>query len=452
MEEMKPVEFYPKIKAAPRAPKEKEYWESIPFDVRELRKNIIKFTPFKDVVPLDVPNRWGIFAYENADEGGRSFFAATYFEMFEYFKCKFDRHFYEVIEHLKPCHLYYDVEYIYKEKDYDGDDLVKQLIELSIEKLKEEFGIDDAKAVVLGTDSKKKFSRHIIIRSNKKAFKDNIHVGKFVRDNITKYQVFQDIVDQGVYTKNRCFRLIWNSKRKKKFSEQLVPIDMTNTTALTSSLEFFESTLVSNAKGLELVGYEELDSAKSNGIYNPKANPLSSIDLSSTGIDDFCLKAFAPSGFVKKSDYSESFNSILLQIGGCRYCQRIGREHKSNSIYIVVKLTSGVAVQRCYDPDCRYFESKPISIPPKMLDGLRRKWDKFYVPQDNGEQNTVSTDIERQKPVKFLSSSSDEEIDEEEIMKNLSQQNDAVSKEEKYSHILSSSTSDSEDQDSIVED
>lgn len=461
MTEIAPKSFYGAQSHLSQAQKGQLLWSSAPEYIKKLRKTINTSTLFKNVKPLDEKRPWGIFSYETTDDGKRTFFPAVYDEMFEYFCWGFDRHYYEVIEYLKPCHLYYDVEYMYAEKNLNGDEIVKNIIEVSQQRLLELFGIDDTEVILLGTDSKTKFSRHMIIKSKTKAFYDNFHVGRFVRENILVYPEFAEIVDQGVYSKNRCFRLIWNSKRKKSYEEQLIPIDGSNASALTSNAEFFKSTLISYAPNRELVGYEDMLKVSEDGhtrVTNVKEMPGSHlIELSSLeglGIEDFVLKSFDITGKISKCDYNESYNTIIFGISGCRYCRNIGREHKSNGIYIVCKLTSGVAVQRCYDPDCRFFESDPITIPEPILDKTRRKYDKMYKPKDNVvpvpediPDNHISSDSEvlpsevfkdgiavspsilksplRPKPILFeqslscLLSSSDEEIiiDEEEIPK-----------------------------------
>ena len=429
-----PSQFYTK---KPHVLRETErgklFWNTIPKKIQDLRERICKKTVFKDIVPLDTTNKWGIFASELDDDGARTFFTAEYDDLFYYFKLGFPRHFYEVIEYDKPCNLYYDVEYKYAEKTLPGDKLVEEIIDMSKQCLKTLFLVDDVNVVVLKSDSKVKFSRHIIISSKTKAFKSNFHVGKFVRDNILIYEKFQEIVDPGVYSKNRCLRLIWNSKIARGYEDKLIPLDDTNSIPQTSTPEFFASTLASNAKGLSLIGYPDIDPTKPNGIANPHVNPLGEVDVKCSDLDDFCIKAFAPTGFIKRADYNDHFNTILMTVSGCRYCQRIGREHKSNSIYIVVKLSSGVAVQKCYDPDCQGFESIPVPVPPQILDTIRRKYDKFYkgynkqpintnnnVPESGNKVIDINPNLpqpEREKPIKkefrYLSSSSSYESSDE---------------------------------------
>ncbi|KPI86883.1 hypothetical protein ABL78_4073 [Leptomonas seymouri] len=49
---------------------------------------------------------------------------------------------------------------------------------------------------------------------------------------------------------------------------------------------------------------------------------------------------------------------LTFQVSGSRYCQRIGREHKSNSVYLVVDLEKRTFVQKCFDPDCVSYRSQ----------------------------------------------------------------------------------------------
>ena len=57
---------------------------------------------------------------------------------------------------------------------------------------------------------------------------------------------------------------------------------------------------------------------------------------------------------------------MLFNIAGCRYCARIGREHRSNGVFIVVDLRGGAWTQRCYDPDCRAFRGPFTALPPDV--------------------------------------------------------------------------------------
>ena len=43
---------------------------------------------------------------------------------------------------------------------------------------------------------------------------------------------------------------------------------------------------------------------------------------------------------------------LTFQMANYRWCERIGRAHKSNHIYIEVHVQRGQWRQRCHDPDC----------------------------------------------------------------------------------------------------
>jgi DNA-directed primase/polymerase protein len=50
-------------------------------------------------------------------------------------------------------------------------------------------------------------------------------------------------------------------------------------------------------------------------------------------------------------------------VAACRWCGNIGRQHKSNGIYIVVDLSAGLWWQKCFDPDCRAYRSETMPLP-----------------------------------------------------------------------------------------
>lgn len=50
-----------------------------------------------------------------------------------------------------------------------------------------------------------------------------------------------------------------------------------------------------------------------------------------------------------------------------RYCERIGRQHKSNHVIYVVDLRRAVFYQKCHDPDCRGYRSPLRPIPMDVI-------------------------------------------------------------------------------------
>lgn len=60
---------------------------------------------------------------------------------------------------------------------------------------------------------------------------------------------------------------------------------------------------------------------------------------------------------------ADAFTLLLLH----RWCRNIGRQHKSNGVYIVVDLSAGLWWQKCFDPDCRAYRSETMPLPPGLV-------------------------------------------------------------------------------------
>ena len=65
--------------------------------------------------------------------------------------------------------------------------------------------------------------------------------------------------------------------------------------------------------------------------------------------------------------------SISYQMCNNRYCECIGREHKSNNIIWNCSILTMECYQTCHDPDCRAmnFRGQPIPLPISVRDELR---------------------------------------------------------------------------------
>ncbi|KFP85035.1 Coiled-coil domain-containing protein 111, partial [Acanthisitta chloris] len=129
-----------------------------------------------------------VFALEKSTQSGQRFYlVTTYKELWFYYTKGYKTslmHCYEVIPEKDACKLYFDLEF-YKPANpgADGKGMVAKLIELVSQKLKEIYGVNCSTKDVLNLDSStdEKFSRHLIFLPQKTVFKDNIHVGNFVR-------------------------------------------------------------------------------------------------------------------------------------------------------------------------------------------------------------------------------------------------------------------------------
>ena len=153
------------------------------------------------------------------------------------------RHYYEVICENTPCKLYFDIEYKKElNKSVNGDQLLKIFIELLIFDLRNSFDVSDINEnehiINLISSTESKFSHHIIVNHPRLIFVNNYSAGKYAKyiceklrnmpemiiindqnydptkasQKTTRYGTF---IDEGVYTKNRNFRLYLSSKYNK---------------------------------------------------------------------------------------------------------------------------------------------------------------------------------------------------------------------------------------------
>ena len=187
-----------------------------------------------------------VFAFEVDSTGKRNFLAAHPENLWSFYKhLKLpQKHFYEVIPEGRPCKIYFDLEYkIDLNQSVDGENMLKKFVAFLVEDIKTTFdvAINARKDVIdLISSTAQKFSHHVIVNHKKLIFANNYHVGAYVkflcykmkqkpefeltldrqekfasRDINEKVIVKGIFVDEGVYTKNRNFRMYLSSKFNK---------------------------------------------------------------------------------------------------------------------------------------------------------------------------------------------------------------------------------------------
>ncbi|KAM7053247.1 DNA-directed primase/polymerase protein isoform 3-T6 [Acridotheres tristis] len=397
-----------------------------------------------------------VFALEkNTQSGQRFYLVTTYKELWFYYTQGYKSslmHCYEVIPEKYACKLYFDLEY-YKpaNPDADGKSMVMKLIELVSQKLKELYDVNCSSKDVLNLDSStdEKFSRHLIFLPQKTVFKDNTHIGNFVRTilqpairlmdskaavipteeaghifqcsagagldgSLTNLTAGEDdfknwpaiahetkdmemphqgenldfsflivnnkegnkqlFVDLGVYTKNRNFRMYKSSKAGKnvvlKIAEDNKFIPKCEKDI---SLEeaYFLSSLICNVRASDDIkvltsGFSE-EERKMSAFLNSKTT------RNSRGI--------------RQWSYFSLKELLIYDISGYRWCENIGRAHKSNNIMILVDLKNEVWYQKCHDPVCREqnFKSQSFPLPPGIcLPSLFKEEEESTLMDDRG--------------------------------------------------------------------
>lgn len=227
-------------------------------------------------------------------------------------------------------------------------------------------------------------------------------------------------MDTAVYTRNRCFRLALSSKAGK--NSMLLPTGRFKAKDMQSEEEMFMASLICNLDvdcEKLLVCKTDLDCIKTlhfdteinrnfGKCYSwPQEYALNggTTDASATyflGKSPFpALDAFIESvatvgnvsGKIRSWYWFSEFGHMVYSMSRNRYCERIGRQHKSNHVIYVADLRRAAYYQKCHDPDCRGYRSPsrpiPLDIIPEMVHEYRN--DHECVPY--GDENMTSSCI-----------------------------------------------------------
>lgn len=348
------------------------------------------------------------------------------------------RHVYEIIRESFPCRLYFDIEFYYEFNQHKNTHiLLEKLIYIIAWKIYEFFRvpIDATSFIDLESSTCTKFSHHlsVIITDEKSGdeilFVSNRHVGSFVYqmlqdmieegdvqklDDCKIYSEFDDlfvrnadrkrvsIVDMGVYTRNRAFRIFQSCKFGKKAIlkvamngvdgvNKLLPLpSLTKRDVLYRQILRMSYIVPYNALKMDT---ERISEALPHGVLEvgaslyffcfsrPSLHAHSHCDsrlFPENGIISSRVKESSPfpaldafilslvdKGGVQGELRSWSWNRFRLvyQIDKNKWCDNIGRPHKSNGVMMNADLFNGLVYQTCWDPDCRGFRSLPIPIP-----------------------------------------------------------------------------------------
>ncbi|XP_029119888.1 uncharacterized protein [Elaeis guineensis] len=363
-----------------------------------------------------------VFSYQDHLSGQRRFLVSTYDELWGRYKNMDSKlhHHYEVIQEGAPCHLYFDLEFDKKiNNDRNVDEMVDTLIFVTYKVLFDKYSIQGNEEWVVELDSstKEKFSRHLIIRIPKTAFKDNSHVGAFVSEvcshiaslrgsdpQLDKLYIRKDtscpesscqlFLDNAVYSRNRCFRLAFSSKAGK--TSFLMPTGRFKCKNMSEQQVFMESLICRMDVDCEKLLKCKMDLDCNKILYfdsearETNSNPQQTV-LFNTYRSDFPSTYFSgKSPFPALDAFVESIASIgnvpgrirswywfsvcglmVYNMSKSRYCERIGREHKSNHVMYIVDFQRPGYYQKCYDPDCRGYRSPLRPVPWDLIPDSR---------------------------------------------------------------------------------
>ncbi|XP_037382292.1 DNA-directed primase/polymerase protein isoform X2 [Talpa occidentalis] len=440
-----------------------------------------------------------VFALEyKGSDGQRVYLVTTYTELWFHYKLRKNLlHCYEVIPENAVCKLYFDLEFNkLVNPGADGKKMVALLIEHVCKALQELYKVNCSAEDVFNLDSStdEKFSRHLIFQLHDVAFKDNAHVGHFVRkilqpafhliaseddhriqgttahgfshysetsirqgvsfskistdedtdesrtlnseklerlasaeksnsdlsflvvkNNLGEKQLF---VDLGVYTRNRNFRLYKSSKIGKHVTLEIaednkfVPKQYKN---VSEENQYFLSSLVSNVRFSDTLRILTCDTPqiKEKGVeyFNSANTSVETIEGFQCSpypeIDHFVRSLVNKNGIkggIRRWNYFFPEELLVYDICKYRWCENIGRAHKSNNIMILVDLKNEIWYQKCHDPVCKAenFKSECFPLPAEVsLLFLLREEEELMTDQITNSEaknlhkpsSTLSTEI-----------------------------------------------------------
>jgi Herpesviridae UL52/UL70 DNA primase len=395
------------------------------------------------------PRIWGM---EAATTGKRKYVVAHAGRFFDHYWRKTipaDRHWYELIRPTAPCRLYLDIEC--STDDFLTSNVALQhevlyelwlLLQQEIEDQFRDFRVNGKPLALLNrrdhlidleNNSSTKFSRHWIFHLKttdnvEVLFPNNLAVGTFVSKFISKladdpswredhpvlskYLFVSNtcLLDLGVYTRNRIFRLLGSCKfgkpatlhisRSNQFDlgiandcvvrsvdpdtesdvEEHIQDSIRRTIDWSDHARALANTLVvplnSSKLSYPLLPIYQEDTAATlsrpvqHSMKNRTVPAYRSGQSNYRTIEEYVMKRFGHrGGAVGRVRVSSIFEDRILSLHmvNNRWCENVGRQHKSNNIVWNVDLVTHVCYQSCHDPDCRGFRGKVFAVPDELF-------------------------------------------------------------------------------------
>lgn len=349
-------------------------------------------------------------------------------------------HLYEVILESQPCWWYFDVEYSRKTNpDLDPDAAAAAFRQTLSGFCRDRLGaeLDESSMLEMISSTPDKFSMHAVIKSLRRlgtqqeqplAFANNAQAGLLVRELMSYARSLRrerpdscarhlfavappseaahaasrpqevSIIDETVYSRNRCFRLIFNSKFGKQAAlrmsapgqaRQHPTAQMLSTMASfvpASTARFVHPLVPPDFGHTAFVSTRPRgdggDGAGSGGVglhVAPSEVGDALLQHLMRAWDDMRwaneprLKA-GPTGVASVVQLGGDPRVLAVTLKSNRFCFCKGASHKSNSIFLVVDLDKCVFHQKCHDRgDCgSFYRSPPFDIPQELCRSRRR--------------------------------------------------------------------------------
>ncbi|CAK0801201.1 unnamed protein product [Prorocentrum cordatum] len=356
------------------------------------------------------PAQIGLFAKEVGEGGQRQFFVDT-FAKFSMDVAAQPRgsHLYEVILEDQPCWLYFDLEF-YKDANpqLNSDAVMAQFREaLASFCAKEGFAYDESRMVFLESSTDKKFSMHVIGKWI--AFRNNFQAGQFVemfleyargsqelgdgsgtnllfvRGDLDDIEATVSVVDASVYSRNRCFRVL----RQSKFGK-IATLELQDGGGVVSESDLPHFQVLRTLASFVPDGTPFCEHFKipADARHAPQAGVVVDADSNMQMLLNWLMvkwdsmrseaegniySRYLPTQVSKLIELDDG--KYMAQLSNNRFCLQRERSHKSNGVFFIIDLTKGIFYQKCFDhEDCAGFSK--FQIPGEFLlasHGLQRQ-------------------------------------------------------------------------------
>ncbi|KAM6221011.1 DNA-directed primase/polymerase protein [Rhynchocyon petersi] len=222
-----------------------------------------------------------------------------------------------------------------------------------------------------------------------------------VKNNVGEKHLF---VDLGVYTKNRNFRLYKSSKIGKHVALEVAKDNIFSpqqSENVSEENQYFLSSLVCNVRFSDTLRILTCDTPQKKQrqveCFNHSSTSVETMEGFQCSpypeIDHFVLSLVNRHGIkggIRRWSYFFPEELLVYDICKYRWCENIGRAHKSNNIMILVDLKSEVWYQKCHDPVCKAenFKSDCFPLPPEVSLLLLFKDEEEFTTDETIETNS----------------------------------------------------------------
>ncbi|XP_077618253.1 DNA-directed primase/polymerase protein isoform X5 [Crocuta crocuta] len=318
-----------------------------------------------------------VFALEyKVGDGQRIYLVTTYAQLWFYYKSRKNLlHCYEVIPENAVCKLYFDLEFNkLANPEADGKKMIALLIEHVCKALQELYRVKCSAEDVFNLDSStdEKFSHHLIFQLHDVAFKDNIHVGNFVRKILQPaFQLIAGKDDSISETTGHEFSHFSETPIKPGISSDKTSPDKGGGESWTLNSEAPERLGSAKQSSPDLSFLVVKTNTGEKQLFVDLENVEGFHCSPYPEIDQFVLSLVNKNGIqggIRRWSYFFLEELLVYDICKYRWCENIGRAHKSNNIMILVDLKNEVWYQKCHDPVCKAenFKSDCFPLPAEV--------------------------------------------------------------------------------------